>query len=67
MELTLLEVVWGCMNKLECYQLEAALLESADDLSDEGALDAIWLQFIWCSGHCDLVVTIEDCITLTMM
>jgi hypothetical protein len=59
MELTLLEVLWGCMNKLECYQLEAALLESADDLSDEGALDAIWLQVYSVFRPLDLVVIIE--------
>jgi hypothetical protein len=42
-KLTFLEVLWGCVDKLECDQLVAALFEPADDLSDEGALDAIRL------------------------
>jgi hypothetical protein len=67
LELTLLEVLWGCMNQLKRNQLEAALLESTDDLSDEGAMDTIGLQFIWYSDHCDLVVRYENCVTLTMI
>jgi len=42
-ELTLLKVLWGCMYKLKCEQFEAALFKPADDLSDDGALNAIRL------------------------
>jgi hypothetical protein len=43
LELTLLKVLLGCMDKLKCNQLEAAFFKPADDLSDEGALNAIRL------------------------
>ena len=43
LELTPLKVLWGCMDKLKCDQLEAALFKPADDLSEEGALNAIRL------------------------
>lgn len=41
--LTLLKMLLSCLNKLEGDQLEATLLEPADDLSDETALEAIGL------------------------
>jgi hypothetical protein len=34
----------GCMNELESDEFEAALLEAADDVADETALDAIRLE-----------------------
>ena len=42
-QLTLLKVLWGCMDELERNQFEAALFKPADDLSDKRALDSIWL------------------------
>ena len=42
--LTLLEVLGGGVNELERDELEAALLEAADDVADEAALDAVRLQ-----------------------
>lgn len=41
---TLLEVLGGSVNKLQGDELEAALLEPADDGADETALDAVGLQ-----------------------
>lgn len=37
----LLEVSLGGLGDLEGDELEAALLEAADDLADESALDAV--------------------------
>ena len=41
---TLLEVLGGGVNELERDELEAALLEAADDVADEATLDAVGLQ-----------------------
>ena len=41
--LTLLEVLGRSVNELEGDELETTLLETADDVSDETALDAIGL------------------------
>ena len=41
---TLLEVLGGGVNELERDELETALLETADDVADEAALDAVRLQ-----------------------
>lgn len=43
-KLTLLEVLGGCMDKLESNEFEAALLEAADDVADKAALDTVGLQ-----------------------
>jgi len=43
MGLTLLEVLGRSVNELEGDKLEATLLETADDVSDETALDAVGL------------------------
>jgi len=43
MGLTLLKVLGGGVNELEGDELEATLLETADDVSDETAVDAIGL------------------------
>ena len=43
MRLTLLEVLGRSVNELEGDELEATLLETADDVSDETAMDAVWL------------------------
>jgi hypothetical protein len=43
MGLTLLEVLGRSVNELEGDELEATLLETADDVSDETALDAVGL------------------------
>jgi hypothetical protein len=48
MGLTLLEVLGGGVDELEGDKFEAALLEAADDVSDETALDAVGLN-----KHCD--------------
>lgn len=40
---TLLEMFWGCVNKLERDQLEATLFEPANNLADKRALDAVGL------------------------
>jgi hypothetical protein len=42
--LTPLEVLGGCMDELESDELEAALLEAADDVADKTALDAVGLE-----------------------
>jgi hypothetical protein len=42
--LTLLEVLGGRMDELESDEFEAALLEAADNVADETALDAIRLE-----------------------
>ena len=41
---TLLEVLGGSVDELESNELEAALLETADDVANEPALDAVGLQ-----------------------
>jgi len=41
--LTLLEVFGRSVDELESDELEAALLEAGDDVSDESALDAVGL------------------------
>jgi hypothetical protein len=41
--LTLLEVLGGGVDELQGNELEAALLEAADDVTDETALDAVGL------------------------
>ena len=43
MRLTLLEVLGRSVNELEGDELEATLLETADDVSDETAVDAVGL------------------------
>ncbi len=43
MGLTLLEVLGRGVNELESDELEATLLETADDVPDETALDAVGL------------------------
>lgn len=43
MGLTLLEVLRRSVNELEGDELEATLLETADDVSDETTLDAVGL------------------------
>ena len=40
---TLLEVLRGSVNELEGNELEAALLETADDVADDATLDAVGL------------------------
>ena len=40
---TLLEVLRGSVNELEGDKLEAALLETADDVADDATLDAVGL------------------------
>lgn len=50
--LTLLEMFWRSMNELHSNKLEAALLETGDDGSDEATLDAIRL-------HAHICVNIE--------
>jgi hypothetical protein len=42
--LTLLEVLGCSVDELESDDFEAALLEAADDVSDETALDAVGLM-----------------------
>ena len=44
MRRTLLEVLGGGVNELERDELEAALLEAADDVADEATLDAVGLE-----------------------
>lgn len=41
---TLLEVLGGSVDELQGNELEAALLEPADDVADKTALDAVGLQ-----------------------
>lgn len=41
--LTLLEVLGGSVDELEGNELEATLLEAADDVADKTALDAVGL------------------------
>lgn len=43
MRLTLLEVLGRSVNELEGDELEATLLETADDVSDESAMDSVGL------------------------
>jgi hypothetical protein len=43
-DLTFLEVLDGRMDELESDQLEAALFEPSDDLSQQPTLDAVGLQ-----------------------
>lgn len=43
MRLTLLEVLGRSVNELEGDELEATLLETADDVSDETAMDTVGL------------------------
>jgi len=43
MGLTLLKVLGGGVNELEGDELEATLLETADDVSDETTVDAVGL------------------------
>ena len=42
--LTLLEVLGGSVDELQSGELEAALLEAADDVADDATLDAVGLQ-----------------------
>ena len=48
---TLLEVLRGSVDKLHSNELEATLLEAADDVADETALDAVGLS-------CNVVSTV---------
>jgi hypothetical protein len=41
--LTLLKVLWGCVDEFEGDQLEATFFESTDDLADKRALHAVGL------------------------
>ena len=41
---TLLEVLRGSVDKLHSNELEATLLEAANDVADEAALDTVGLQ-----------------------
>ena len=43
MLLTLLEVLGGGVDELEGNELEATLLEAADDVADESTLDTVGL------------------------
>lgn len=62
---TLLEMLDGSMYQLECDELEAALLESGDDRTNEATLDTV--------GLCDRVIrrvsdrVEEKMLTLIMM
>lgn len=40
---TLLEVLRGSVNELESLELEATLLEAADDVANESTLDTVGL------------------------
>ena len=70
MPLTLLEVLRGSVDELEGNELEATLLEAADDVADESALDTVGLQGARSVSGC-LFLAIETKIdsarTLTMM
>lgn len=62
--LTLLEVLGGGVDELEGDELEATLLEAADDVADESALDTVrlpWVVRTLCLGARTSVLT------LTMM
>jgi hypothetical protein len=42
----LLEVLLCCDKGLDCYELEATLLEASDDIADESTLKRISLVFV---------------------
>lgn len=43
-EPTLLKELWGFVDHLHSDELEAALLETGDNLADEASLDAVGLE-----------------------
>ena len=58
------------MDELEGDQLEAALLEAADDVADESALDTVGLQRARPVSGCSCLAIetkIDSARTLTMM
>ena len=62
--LTLLKVLGGSVDELESNELEATLLEAADDVTDESTLDTVGLfEAVSTSRLCACVPTL----TLTMM
>ena len=64
---TLLEVLRGSVNELEGDELEATLLEAADDVPDESTLDAIGLRRRGRVQHTGVTIAGETRRTLTMM
>ena len=60
---TLLEVLGGSMHELQSNELEAALIEPADDVAAESALDTVGLKMTKRENAKSMVSgTLENCI-----